>query len=318
MTIAAQVEVAGPYPVSWDRVSLVACIITPPTSQSRKVVDGELASRWHTHAARSTKYAALLDRLLEQGWHLSCDIPYVVATRDADTIEQARRLVLDCAEFPRGFPIEIRVRGRDTAACAAGGMQIDCPEHHEVWPPRTLPAIVATEPTGTQRTVNNEAELRAAILDGLEELAVSLEGRDDPRVLQGSDLADAVRRIGEEVAEGAPIPRAVAASVPTPAPWDLNAPRYTLKVLPVSAAIWSGVSMEMGVVSLTVDESVGAGLAGELSMRGQDIARKCEAFAILTQHLPPLALEPPLPPLRAVSSPRRCLAVLRERVLGGR
>jgi hypothetical protein len=68
--------------------------------------------------------------------------------------------------------------------------------HPEIYPPRTIPALVALQPSGDQCVVETPDALREAVSEGLREITLWLDGEQSLlRELNATDLPDAVREL---------------------------------------------------------------------------------------------------------------------------
>lgn len=263
--------VGEPYPLSWDHHRLLLRLADPEISEDD--LEGEEVVRvWRKHAAEAEQYADTLDQLIRDGWRLTSVSGLQAASQITKTLEQTLQLIQHQSALPRGTPIEICVGGHDVPMLPAGGLLVGLEPHPEIYPPRTLPALVALQPSGEQQIVKTQDAVRDALGEGLNDIAHWLAGEASLlKELNATDLPDAIRDLATDVDGDGQIPRGVAIDLGQ-RDMDLDAPIGTISVTPVSAAVWSAVSSKIGFPNATTLAFPLDGIARELRGRGTKIA----------------------------------------------
>ncbi len=264
--------IGSAYPVSWERIDLVACVPMPSMLPAQDLEGEDLVGAWREHAAKVDGHVDRLAQLIEEGWTISSH-GALIARRHTESTEHARELANRQRVLGHRFPFELCVgAGESPCLTVAGGLLAGCPTHPEIYPPRTMPALVHSEPSGAQRIAHDVRQLRAAIAGGLAEIAEWLDGRKtDLHDLLATDLPAATRALAHEVQSDGPIPSEVGIDLGSgPLLGDIE--RGCVSITPVTAAVWSGVSEHLKVHSNAHGLVMFEGVGERLELRGRKIA----------------------------------------------
>lgn len=261
-----------PYPLSWDHYRLLLRLADPEISEDDLEGDG-VVRVWRGHAVEAEQYADTLDKLLRDGWRLTSVSGLQAASRITKTLEQTLQLIQHQSALPRGTPIEICVGNHDfPPMLPAGGLLVGLEPHPEIYPPRTLPALIAFQPSGQQQIVKSQDALRDALGEGLNDIAHWLAGEASLlKDLNATDLPDAIRDLATDIDGDGQIPQGVVLDLGQ-RDMDLDGPIGTISVTPVSAAVWSAVSSKVGSPTATTLAFPLDGIARKLRDRGTKIA----------------------------------------------
>lgn len=259
------------YPVAREYLYLLLHLSDPEMADG-DLKGSETVRAWRKYAAEAERYADMLERLLREGWRVSSVGGLLAAHRTAKTLEETLDLVQRDSVLSRGTPIEICVAGEGTPMLAAGGLLVGMAPHPEIYPPRTIPALVALQPSGDQLVVETPDALREAVSEGIKEITLWLDEEQSLlRELNATDLPDAVRELAAEVKGDGPIPRGVRLDLGQH-DMDLDAPTGSVSVTPVSGAVWSAVSSKAGTISTVMLSFPLEGIGAQLRDRGTQIA----------------------------------------------
>jgi hypothetical protein len=138
-----------PYPISWRQLYLLLHLPVPEMTEV-DLKGGEIVRSWRRHAADAEAHADMLEQLLGEGWRISPVGGLPVAHRTTKTLEETQEVVQRESVLSPGSPIETCVAGEGVRMLAAGGLLVGVEPHAEIYPPRTLPALVALQPSEDQ------------------------------------------------------------------------------------------------------------------------------------------------------------------------
>jgi len=243
-----------------------------PTRQA-ELSGEEIVRSWRIRAAEAERYADTLDHLRRAGWGISPVGQMLVAHRGANTLEEILELVQRRQPVGRGAPIEISVAGEGTDIQVAGGLLAGVEPHPEIYPPRTLPALVAIKPSGEQHIVDTQDELREILGEGLHDIARWLSA--SPSLLEKLDAAGSLTRsesLPRRSRRRVQSPRRLIIDTGQTDMCDLDAPTASVRVTPVSGAVWSAVSSKAGVMNPAMLFFPLEGVGAQLRARGSKIA----------------------------------------------
>jgi hypothetical protein len=261
-----------PYPVSWEKMYLLLRRQAPEVTPE-DIGGVEVVRAWREHAADAEAQADVLDELLTEGWRLVSVGGLLSAHRNIKTLEEALEQAQREDVLGRGCPIEICVAQDGAGVLAAGGLLAGVDPHLEIYPPRTLPALVVLKPSGEQHLVETPQELREVVAGGVTQIARWLEGEQGLlQELKAPELPGAVRDLAAGIERDGTLPRRVLIDTVQDDMQNRDSSTASVTVTPVSGAVWSAVLFKVGVQSAAMLEFPFEGIGHRLRGRGMQVA----------------------------------------------